>query len=98
MVIWVGEKRKLNKEMLNDIRWIKSVLSVLYRAINSHGVFIMLPPDNRNLEEQLRTNNQILLDIRDLFLGEMRQFRNTITGYYVTLFTMVIIWLFWFQK
>ena len=58
----------------------------------------MLPPDNRNLDELLRTNNQILLDIRDLFLEEMRQFRSTITGYYVTLFTVMIIWLFWFQK
>ena len=58
----------------------------------------MFPRNDRDLEELLKTNNQILLDIRDLFLEEVRQFRNTITGYFVTLFTVVIIWLFWFQK
>ena len=84
--------------MPHGIRWIKSVLFIFRSYVYRYGVFLMLPRNERDLEELLRTNNQILLDIRDLFLAEMKQFRNTITGYYVTLFTVVIIWLFWFQK
>jgi hypothetical protein len=79
-------------------RWVKSVLSIFRSYVYHYGVFVMFPRNDRDLEELLKTNNQILLDIRDLFLEEVRQFRNTITGYFVTLFTVVIIWLFWFQK
>ena len=84
--------------MPNGIRWIKSVLFIFRSYVYRYGVFLMFPRNERDLEELLQTNNQILLDIRDLFSEEMRQFRHTVVGYYVTLFTVVIIWLFWFQK